>query len=81
MHTGNNLETRFLERVQQDRVPLTLFLMNGFQMRGVILQFDETAVVIDSEGRQQMVYKHAISTVAPIRPITLSDETDEELSF
>lgn len=76
MYTGNNLETRFLEQVRQDRIPLTLFMMNGFQMRGVIVGFDETAVVVDSDGRQQMVYKHAISTVAPIRTVSLSDSDD-----
>lgn len=72
MQTQIQLESTFLTQVKQERIPLTLFLMNGFQMRGTIIDFDNDAVVMDSEGRQQMVYKHAISTVAPVRPVQLS---------
>lgn len=71
-----NLQDLFLQRARRDRVPVTLFLMNGFQMRGVITGFDAFVVVLDSDGRQQIVYKHAISTVAPIHPVELR-ETEE----
>jgi host factor-I protein len=47
-----------------------MFLMNGFQMRGIIRGFDAFVVMLESEGRQQIIYKHAISTIAPSRPIT-----------
>ena len=50
---------------------MTLFLMNGFQLRGVVRSFDSFVVLIDADGRQQMIYKHAISTVAPARPVSL----------
>ena len=53
---------------------MTMFLMNGFQMRGVITGFDAFVVILDSEGRQQVIYKHAISTIAPVRPVDLSAE-------
>ena len=53
----------------RDHVPVTLFLMNGFQLRGVITGFDSFVVVLVSDGKQQMIYKHAISTLAPIRPL------------
>ena len=66
-----NLQDLFLLRARQDRVPVTLFLMNGFQMRGTITGYDPFVVVLDSEGRQQVIYKHAISTIAPIRPVEL----------
>lgn len=68
-----NLQDLFLLRARQDRVPVTLFLMNGFQMRGTITGYDPFVVVLDSDGRQQVIYKHAISTIAPIRPVDLTE--------
>ena len=75
-----NLQDLFLLRTRQDRVPVTLFLMNGFQMRGVITGYDPFVVVLDSDGRQQVIYKHAISTIVPIRPVELR-ETEEEAAL
>lgn len=66
-----NLQDTFLNRARAERVPVTLFLMNGFQLRGVLRAFDSFTVVIDSDGRQQLIYKHAISTIAPVRPVPL----------
>ena len=68
-----NLQDLFLLRARQDRVPVTLFLMNGFQMRGTITGYDPFVVVLDSDGRQQVIYKHAISTIAPIKPVELRE--------
>ena len=68
-----NLQDLFLTRARRDRVPVTLFLMNGFQQRGTLTGFDAFVVVLDSEGRQQVIYKHAISTIAPIRPVDLTE--------
>ena len=64
-----NLQDIFLLRARRDRIPVTMFLMNGFQLRGTITGFDAFVVVLDSEGRQQVIYKHAISTLAPIRTL------------
>ena len=64
-----NLQDAILKEVQRERVPVTLFLMNGFQLRGTITGFDSFVVVLVSDGKQQMIYKHAISTLAPIRPL------------
>ncbi len=72
-----NLQDLFLLRARQDRVPVTLFLMNGFQMRGTITGYDPFVVVLDSDGRQQVIYKHAISTIAPIRPVELREKNEE----
>ena len=72
MQTKANLQDMFLLRARRDKVPVTLFLMNGFQMRGVITGFDAFVVTLDSDGRQQVVYKHAISTIAPARPLELT---------
>ena len=71
-----NLQDLFLLRARQDRVPVTLFLMNGFQMRGTITGYDPLVVVLDSDGRQQVIYKHAISTIAPIRPVELRENEE-----
>ena len=63
------LQEAILQEARRDRVPVTLFLMNGFQLRGVITGFDSFVVVLLSDGRQQMIYKHAISTLAPMKPL------------
>lgn len=65
MKSEINLQDAFLNVARQQAQPVTLFLMNGFQMRGVIRGFDSFVVVLDADGRQQMIYKHAISTVVP----------------
>jgi len=74
MHTKANLQDIFLLRARRDKLPVTMFLMNGFQMRGVITGFDAFVVILDSEGRQQIIYKHAISTIAPVRNVDLTEE-------
>ena len=69
MNEAMNLQDAILNEVRREKVPVTLFLMNGFQLRGVITGFDSFVVVLVSDGKQQMIYKHAISTLAPIRPL------------
>ena len=69
MPDTNNLQDAILNEVRRERVPVTLFLMNGFQLRGVITGFDSFVVVLVTDGKQQMIYKHAISTLAPIKPL------------
>ena len=69
MNEAINLQDAILKEVRRDRVPVTLFLMNGFQLRGVITGYDSFVVVLVTDGRQQMIYKHAISTLAPIHPL------------
>lgn len=64
-----SLQDAILKEVRRDRIPVTLFLMNGFQLRGIITGYDSFVVVLVSDGKQQMIYKHAISTLAPVRPL------------
>ena len=71
MQKTQNLQDEFLNYIRREKIPVTLFLMNGFQLRGVVRSFDSFVVLIDADGRQQMIYKHAISTVAPARPVSL----------
>ena len=75
MQQKANLQDMFLLRARRGRIPVTMFLMNGFQMRGTITGFDAFVVILDSEGRQQVIYKHAISTIAPTRNVALEEET------
>ena len=69
MSDNINLQDAILSEVRRDKTPVTLFLMNGFQLRGVITGFDSFVVVLVSDGKQQMIYKHAISTLAPMKPL------------
>ena len=64
-----NLQDTILKEVRREKVPVTLFLVNGFQLRGVISGYDNFVVVLISDGKQQMIYKHAISTLVPVRPL------------
>ena len=72
MKTEINLQDTFLNRARQDRVPLTVFLTNGFQLRGVVRGFDTFVILFDCDGTQEMIYKHAISTVIPQRKLEMN---------
>ena len=59
-----------LNQVRKENMPVTVYLTNGFQIRGMVKGFDSYVLLLESEGKQQMVYKHAISTVVPLRALT-----------
>ena len=69
MSNTETLQDLILNEVKKEHTPVTLFLMNGFQMKGIITGFDSFVVVLSSEGKQQMIYKHAISTMVPLQPV------------
>ena len=71
MQKTQNLQDLFLNQARKERATVTMFLMNGFQMHGVVKGFDGFTVVLDSDGKQQLIYKHAISTIAPPRALDL----------
>ncbi len=71
MKTQTNYQNLFLNQARRDHQLITLFLVNGFQIKGTVRGFDNFTVVIEAEGRQQLIYKHAISTLIPSRPIAL----------
>ena len=75
MSDAINLQESILAECRKDKVPVTLFLMNGFQLRGIITGYDSFAVLLISDGKQQMIYKHAISTLAPIKPLRAAAPT------
>lgn len=74
MQKTQTLQDRFLIQCRRERMPVTVFMVNGFQMRGAIVDYDSFVILLDAEGKQEMVYKHAVSTIMPIRPIPLSEE-------
>ena len=78
MSKTNNLQEIFLTQLRRERRPVTVFLMNGFQMRGYVTGFDAFSVVLTSDGKQMFVYKHAISTITPERPVPLTEQNSGE---
>ncbi len=70
--TQINLQDAFLNQLRKENIPVTIFLINGFQLKGTVRGFDNFTVILDSDGKQLMVYKHAISTVSPTKPVTTS---------
>ncbi len=77
MQKTQNFQDIFLNQARRDKVPVTMFLMNGFQMRGTVRGFDGFTVVLESDGKQQLVYKHAISTIVPSRALDLRTDTSD----
>lgn len=76
MQRQTSLQDTFLTRVRRAKSQVTVFLMNGYQLRGVITGFDSFAVVLVTEGKQQFIYKHAVSTIVPLQPVALEDEEE-----
>ena len=74
MQTKSNLQEIFLTRARKQNSSVTVFLVNGFQLRGTVTGFDNFTVVLDSDGKQQVIYKHAISTIAPEHNLELTEE-------
>lgn len=72
-----NLQDIFLNRARKERMPLTVFLVNGFQLKGQVTGFDSFTVVLFSDSKQQLIYKHAISTIIPARAVSLLEEEKE----
>ncbi len=84
--TQINLQDSFLNQIRKENVPVTVYLVNGFQLKGHVRGFDNFTIIMENEGKQQCVYKHAISTITPSRAINHSfteaakyaSETDEK---
>jgi len=71
-----NIQDVLLNTVRRENMPVTLFLTNGFQIRGSVRGFDNYVIMVESDGKQQMIYKHAVSTVVPIRAVNLGSDND-----
>ena len=66
-----NLQDAFLNQARREKIPTTMFLINGFQLRGTVTGYDSFTVVLETDGKQQMIYKHAISTIVPSRTLDI----------
>ena len=75
-----NIQDMFLNHLRKERIPVTVYLVNGFQIRGLVRAFDSFTVVLDSEGKQQLIYKHAISTFTPLKNVPLNLESPMSVS-
>mgnify|MGYP001033323967 FL=1 len=75
-----NLQDVFLNQARKDKIPVTIYITNGFQFKGIVKGFDNYIVILDTDGKQNMIYKHAISTITPIKPVSILDayEKSEE---
>ncbi|MFT7573488.1 MAG: host factor-I protein [Paracoccaceae bacterium] len=73
-----NLQDVFLNHVRKQKTPVTVFLVNGVKLQGIITWFDNFCVLLRRDGHSQLVYKHAISTVMPVTPVSLYDDDLEE---
>ena len=73
-----NLQDTFLNHVRKSKIPVTIFLVNGVKLQGVVTWFDNFCVLLKRDGQVQLVYKHAVSTVMPGQPVTLWDGEDAE---
>ncbi len=74
MSQSVNIQDQYLNQLRKERIPLTIFLTNGFQLRGVIKAFDNFTVMLETDGKQQLIFKHAISTFVPSKNITIDKE-------
>ncbi len=77
MNKTINLQDVFLNQCRKDKIVVTIFLTNGFQFKGMVRGFDSYVVILDCDGKQQLVYKHAISTIIPTRPVSILDASDK----
>ena len=71
MAKTQNIQDQLLQQLQKTEAPVTVYLVNGYQLRGKVTGFDSFVLLLDTEGRQQMIYKHAISTITPAKPVEL----------
>jgi len=82
MKTMINLQDTFLNQARKENMLTTVFLVNGYQIKGVVRSFDNFTLLLEVEGKQQLVYKHAVSTIIPMRNVNLrtadNDDTGDE---
>ncbi|RKD27718.1 RNA-binding protein Hfq [Caminicella sporogenes DSM 14501] len=78
MKSAVNLQDIFLNQVRKEHIPITIYLISGFQIKGIVKGFDSYTIVIDSDGKQQMIYKHAISTIVPVKSVNFLSNNNKK---
>ena len=76
----SNLQDIFLNNARKEKLQLTIHLLNGFQLKGIVKGFDNFTVILDCDNKQMLIYKHSISTITPIKPILFADNEYEIIS-
>ncbi len=80
-----NLQDAFLNQARKENMLTTVFLVNGYQIKGIVRSFDNFTLMLEVEGKQQLVYKHAVSTIIPVRNLNLrameEESTNDETSI
>lgn len=71
------LQDVFLNQARKERMLVTVYITNGFQYKGTVKGFDNYTVILESDGKQNLIYKHAISTITPLKPISILDAYDK----
>ena len=77
MNKAINLQDVFLDQARKDKIPVTVFLTNGYQFKGMVKGFDSYVVILECDGKQNLVFKHAISTIIPYKTISILDNDDK----
>ena len=76
---GNqNLQDQFLNLLRKNKVPVTMFLVKGVKLQGIVTWFDNFSILLRRDGQSQLVYKHAISTIMPAQPVQLYEPAEDE---
>ena len=75
---SQNVQNVFLNHIRKQKTPVTIFLVNGVKLQGIVTWFDNFSVLLRRDGHTQLVYKHAISTVMPAQPVQLYDAVEDD---
>lgn len=78
MENRTSLQDTFLNQARRSRMPVTVFMTNGFQQKGSVTAFDGYTILLHNEGRQYLLYKHAVSTICPLRSIEMGNAAEKE---
>ena len=79
MSTKNNIQDYILNTARKDKIDLTIYLLNGVPLKGKVYSFDNFTIIIENDGKQQLIYKHAVSTIIPLKPIKFAPEEIKEI--
>lgn len=79
MKNNMNLQDIFLNQVRKENIPITIYLVNGFQLKGFVKGFDNYTISLDTDGKQQLIYKHAISTISPNNIVNFAQGTKNKI--
>jgi host factor-I protein len=80
MSAKNNIQDHILNTARKEKIELTVYLLNGVPLKGKVYSFDNFTIIIENETKQQLIYKHAVSTIIPAKPIKFMQEDQKDIS-